>query len=76
MKLSYMIILWATYNNENPDKKAMYAATTASLAIAGVHRYMGQYMCADGIESVTCMAINNAGEVIKNESWYADPSEG
>ena len=67
--MSYITILYVTYNNGTSAKKAIYDADSADLAIANVYKYMGSYMCSDGVESVACLAIDSLGTIYKQETW-------
>lgn len=69
--MQYIVILFVTYKDNTPAKKAIYDAETSELAVKSVYNYMGQYMALDNVKSVVVMASNSIGGIYKKESWFA-----
>lgn len=70
--MKYLIILYARYNDNSPDKKAMYEAETEQAAVAMFHTYLGQYMNNKAVEHVMVTVINEYGAQLKVEAVDAN----
>ena len=67
--MKYRIILEVVFNDGTDDKVAIYTCNNEDEAIAGFHRYMGQYVGLSNVEHVNVIAKNSVGGIYKNESW-------
>lgn len=67
--MKYLLILYANYNDEKADKKAMYELSSATEAVASFHSYLGTYMKDETVAHVMVMAIDANGMVVKKESF-------
>jgi len=70
--MEYYAILFVSYNDGTESKKAIYTASSVDEATALFHRYMGNYVNGDTVASVTCMAVDNYGNIFHNENWAAE----
>lgn len=70
--MEYYAILFVFYSDDTDSKKAIYTASSVDEATALFHRYMGNYVNGDNVASVTCMAVDNYGNIFHNENWAAE----
>lgn len=76
LDMEYITVLHVSYSDGTPPKKAMYTYASADLAVAGAHKYIGQYMAAENVRSVMAVAMNNLGGIYANYGWKAEEESG
>lgn len=67
--MKYLIVLYAQYNNETADKKAIYEVANSDEAVSSFHSYMGTYMKDKTVSKVTVVAMTENGGIIRDETW-------
>lgn len=67
--MEYLVILYVTFNNESPTKKAMYTYVTDTEAIATFHQQVGNYMKDTTVKHLMCVAMNTNCGILEECTW-------
>lgn len=71
--MNYFVVVYATYNDGKPKKKAIYDATDKQDAINQFHGYMNTYGKDTTVEHALVQAQGSDGMMIRQETTLPKP---